>query len=109
MLVASQLGLLTLGAATGLAPSYPVLAVLRFITGGFQQVATTIANTFMCPTLFRTNVLHSSVQLHSFLVMYYTLQCIISLFISDLLHSSVSDISFLIDVLHSSVSDISFS
>ena len=37
-LVGSQLGLLVVGVAIGVAPSYAVLAVFKFLVGGFQQV-----------------------------------------------------------------------
>lgn len=38
VLVASQLGLMTLGVAVGFSPSYSVLAFLKFVIGGLQQV-----------------------------------------------------------------------
>ena len=34
----SQCGLLVVGLAIGAAPNYPMLAVLKFLVGGFQQV-----------------------------------------------------------------------
>ena len=37
-LVASQLGLMVVGVAIGVAPSYAVLAVFKFLVGCFQQV-----------------------------------------------------------------------
>ena len=36
--MASQLGLMALGMAVGFAPSYAVLAFLKFTIGGLQQV-----------------------------------------------------------------------
>ena len=38
VLVASQLGLMTLGVAVGFSPSYSVLAFLKFVIGGLDQV-----------------------------------------------------------------------
>ena len=38
VLVASQLGLMTLGVAVGFSPSYSVLAFLKFVIGGLEQV-----------------------------------------------------------------------
>lgn len=42
VLVGSQLGLFVVGVGIGLAPTYPIFAVLKVVVGFFQQVGATI-------------------------------------------------------------------
>ncbi|XP_070198726.1 solute carrier family 22 member 7-like [Littorina saxatilis] len=56
-LIASQLGLLSVGIAIGLAPSYAVLAAFKFLVGGFQQGVVTgmaIMSIELLPTEYRS-------------------------------------------------------
>nr|KAG5711516.1 hypothetical protein BaRGS_025943 [Batillaria attramentaria] len=54
VLVISQIGLLVVGMAIGLAPSYAVLATLKFVAGAFQQGVVTSTAT-MTTELFPTD------------------------------------------------------